>query len=106
MNIYTFRRDASQFVLDFREHDRLETPNPWEPWRLYYDWMVRLLEHDTRDEEDHWDILERREFHRLKGLFFHLLETSLPAHAAGKMDLTHISHINPAGRAVISNRTT
>ena len=87
MNIYTFRRDASQFVLDFREHDRLETPNPWEPWRLYYDWMVRLLEHDTRDEEDHWDILERREFHRLKGLFFHLLETSLPAHAAGKMDL-------------------
>ena len=44
MNIYTFRRDAAQFVLDFREHDRSGTPNPWEQWRLYYDWMVRLLE--------------------------------------------------------------
>ena len=31
MNIYTFRSDAAQFVLDFREHDRSETPNPWEP---------------------------------------------------------------------------
>ena len=87
MNIYTFRRDTAQFVLDFREYDRSETPNPWEPWRPYYDWMVQLLEGDTPDEEDHWDILERRDFQRLKGLFFHLVETSLPAHAAGKMDL-------------------
>ena len=86
MNIYTFRSDAAQFVLDFREHDRSETPNPWEPWRLYYDWMVRLLENETPDEENYWDILGRQDFHRLKG-FVHLMEASLPAHAAGKMDL-------------------
>ena len=87
MNVYTFRSDVAQFVLDFREHDRSESPNPWEPWRIYYDWMVRLLENDTPDGGDYWDILERREFHKLNGLFFHLMETSLPAHAAGKMDL-------------------
>ena len=86
MNVYTYQRDAAQFVLDFREHDRSETPNPWEPWSLYYDWMVRLLENETPDEENYWDILERGDFHRLKG-FFHVMETSLPAHAAGKMDL-------------------
>ena len=86
MNIYTFRRDAAQFVLDFRQHDRSGRPNPWEPWRSYFDWMVRLLEIDTPDEENYWDILERRDFHRLPW-FYHLMETSLPAHAAGKINL-------------------
>ena len=86
MNIYTFRSDAAQFVLDFREYDISETPNPWEPWRPYYDWMVRLLENETLDEKNYWDILERRDFRRLKD-FFHLMEASIPAHAAGKMDL-------------------
>ena len=86
MNIYTFRRDAAQFVLDFREHDISEKPNPWEPWRPYFDWMVQLLEVDTPDEENYWDILEDKDFHRLGG-FYHLMETSLPAHAAGKTDL-------------------
>ena len=86
MNIYTFRRDAAQFVLDFREHDISGKPNPWEPWRPYFDWMVQLLEIDTLDGENYWDILEERDFHRL-GWFYHLIETSIPAHAAGKMDL-------------------
>ena len=86
MNIYTFRRDAAQFVLDFREHDRSGKPNPWEPWRPYFDWMVQLLEIDTPDKENYWDILEEKDFHRLPE-FYHLIETSLPAHAAGKMDL-------------------
>ena len=86
MNIYTFRRDAAQFVLDFRDHDRSGKPNPWEPWRPYFDWMVQLLEIDTPDEENYWDILEEKDFHRL-GLFYHLIKTSLPAHASGKMDL-------------------
>ena len=86
MNIYTFRRDSAQFVLDFRDHDRSGKPNPWEPWRPYFDWMVRLLESTTLDEENYWTILEQEDFHRLPG-FYHLMETALPAHAAGKMDL-------------------
>ena len=86
MNIYTFRRDAAQFVLDFREHDRSGEPNPWEPWRPYFDWMVQLLEVDTPGEENYWDILEDKDFHRLRG-FYHLMETTLPVHAAGKMNL-------------------
>ena len=86
MNIYTFRRDAAQFVLDFREHDRSGKPNPWEPWRPYFDWMVQLLKVDTPDEENYWDILEDKDFHRLWG-FYHLMETTLPVHAAGKINL-------------------
>ena len=86
MNIYTFRRDAAQFVLNFREHDRSGKPNPWEPWRPYFNWMERLLKFETSDEENYWDILEQKSFHRLPG-FYHLVETSLPAHAAGKIDL-------------------
>ncbi len=86
MNIYTFRRDAAQFVLDFREHDRSGNPNPWEPWRPYFDWMVQLLEADTPDEENYWDILEDKDFHRL-GLFYHRMETTLPVHAAWKINL-------------------
>ena len=86
MNVYTFRSDAVQFVLDFRERDRSEAPNPWESWRIYYDWMVRVLERVAPDGEDYWDILERREFYKLDG-FFHVMETRLPSHAAGKIDL-------------------
>ena len=38
------------------------------------------------DGEDYWRILEQRDFHKLPD-FYHLVETSLPAHAAGKMAL-------------------
>ena len=86
MNIYTFRRDAAQFVLDFRERERSKNPNQLEPWRAYYNWMVQLLQWDTPDEESYWDILELGDYHRLP-LFYHLIETSFPAHAAGRMDL-------------------
>ena len=86
MNIYTFRRDVAQFVLDFREHEGLGKPNPLEPWRLYFDWMAWLLTIEAAEIGNYWDILERRDFHRLPW-FYHLMETSLPEHAAGKMDL-------------------
>ena len=85
-NVYTFWVDTAQFLLDFREHDGAGTSNPFEPWRHYYDWMVWLLEIYTQDGEDHWQILERRDFHMLPD-FYHIVETSLPAHASGNMAL-------------------
>ena len=86
MNIHTFRTDVARFVLGFREHDLSETPNPWEPWRINYDWMVRLLEGETPGDEHYWDILEREDFYRLPR-FFHTMEASMLGHAAGKIDL-------------------
>ncbi len=85
-NVYTFWVDTAQFVLDFREHDRAGTSNPLEPWRPYYDWMTRLLDIYAPDGEDYWRILEQREFHKLPD-YYHIVETSFPAHAAGKMSL-------------------
>ena len=86
MNVYTFRRDVAQFLIDFRERDESGLPNEWEPWRTYYEWLVEFVESDTPDGENAWEILERREFHKLGGLY-HIMETNLPHHADRKMSL-------------------
>ncbi len=85
-NVYTFWVDTAQFLFEFRQHDRAGPPNPLEPWCNHYDWMVWLLEFYTPDGEDYWQILEQREFYKLPD-FYHLVETSFPAHAAGKTTL-------------------
>ena len=87
MNVYTFRRDVAQFIIDFRGHDRSGLPNPWEAWRPYYEWLVEFVEANTPDGENAWQILERREFHKLEGLFYHIMETNLPIHSDRKMSL-------------------
>ncbi len=86
MNVYTFRRDVAQFLIDFRERDESGLPNEWEPWRPYYEWLVEFVEANTPDGENAWEILERREFHKLGGLY-HIMETNLPHHADRKMSL-------------------
>ena len=87
MNVYTFRRDVAQFLIDFRKRDEPDIPNEWEPWRPYYEWLVEFAEANTPDGENAWDILERREFHKLEGLFYHIMETNLPLHSDRKMSL-------------------
>ena len=87
MNVYTFRRDVAQFLIDFRDLDESGLPNEWEPWRTYYEWLVEFVESDTPDGENAWEILERREFHKLDGLFYHVMETNLPHNAFRKMSL-------------------
>ena len=78
MNFYTFRRDVSQFVLDFREYDQSGSGNPLEPWRIYYKMMVGLL---TREGgEDFWSALERGEYGKFL-YFFHVMETTMPAYS-------------------------
>ena len=80
MNFYTLRRDLAQFVLDFRGYDQSGSPNPLEPWRMYYDMMVGLLSSEPLEGESFWSVLERGEYGKLLG-FYHLLETSMPGHA-------------------------
>ena len=87
MNVYTFRRDIAQFLIDFRKLDESDIANEWEPWRPYYEWLVEFVEADTPDGENAWEILERREFHKLEGSFYHIMETTLPHNAFGKMSL-------------------
>ena len=87
MNVYTFRRDVAQFLIDFRERDESGLPNEWDTWRPYYEWLVEFVESDTPDGENAWEVLERREFHKLDGPFYHIMETELPHNAFGKMSL-------------------
>ena len=87
MNVYTFRRDVAQFLIDFRERDDSGLPNEWEAWRPYYEWLVEFVEADTPDGENAWEILERREFHKLEGVFYHIMETDLPHQADRKISL-------------------
>lgn len=86
MNFYTFRRDVAQFILDFRDHELSDSPNPWEPWRYYYDHMVRLLTWETPQGEDVHEVLERGEYAKRWGLY-HNMETSIPIHTRGHMSL-------------------
>ena len=86
MNLYAFNRDLSQFMLDFHEYDRSGQPNPWEAWRPYYNYQVRLLAGNAEHDGNIWEILENRDFYRAGG-FYHVQTTGYPAHAARKLSL-------------------
>ena len=85
MNFYTFKRDHAQFMLDFREYDRLEQPHPWESWRPYYKYLYGWLA-DAPSEDLMWKAFENRDFYQTGG-FYHQQETIYPAHAAQKLSL-------------------
>ena len=89
MNFYTFRRDVAQFALDVRAyyHSDFSQLFPWESWRYYYNMMVGLLEGAAPDNEDFWEILERREYTKLWSGFFHLMETNIPLQAPQSLSL-------------------
>ena len=89
MNFYTFRRDVAQFAIDVRDyyHSDFSQPFPWESWRFYYNMMVGLLEGAAPDNEDFWEILERREYTKLWSGFFHLMETNIPLQAPQSLSL-------------------
>ena len=80
MNFYTFRRDAGRFVLEFQGYEQTGSPNPLEPWRLYYNMMLGLLSREPLEGESFWQVLHRGEYGKLLG-FYHILETSMPGHA-------------------------
>ena len=85
-NLYTFKRDQAQFILDFREYDRSGQPNPWEPWRPYYNYLVAAIGADAPEGESFWEILEDREFYKV-WWFYHSQETRYPSQAALKLSL-------------------
>ena len=85
-NLYTFKRDQAQFILDFREYDRSGQPNPWEPWRPYYNYLVAAIGADAPEGESFWEILEDREFYKV-WWFYHSQETRYSSQAALKLSL-------------------
>ena len=89
INIYTFRRDVAQFMLDFREYDQLETPNPWENWRPFYSFFHAGIVRDYRstDGKSAWDLFGEGGFNELWGAIYHVAETEIPAIVAGKLSL-------------------
>ena len=36
LNVYSFKRDIAQFMLDFKQHDGSGKSNPWDDWRPFY----------------------------------------------------------------------
>ena len=91
MNLYTFRRDVAQFPIDVRNwyHSDFSEPFPFETesWRLYSDMMVGMLERAAPEDEDIWEILERREYAKLWWGFYHTMETNIPLQAPQRLSL-------------------
>lgn len=95
MNFYTFKRDQAQFLLDFRDYDRVGGTNPWEAWRPYYIAALAGLEAETRDAkregrlsqgEHFWRILADREFYKVPH-FYHRYETVYPSLGSSNLAL-------------------
>ena len=80
MNLYTFRRDVAQFVIDFRNFGRSEDSNPLEPWRPYYNMMVGFLTQESLGGEDFWEVLEQGEYGKLWPSLSHRIETGIPSY--------------------------
>ena len=76
---------SGQFILDFREYDRSGQPNPWEPWRPYYKYLVAALRAEAPEGESFWEILEGRDFHKV--WWFYHTQTRYPSQAALKLSL-------------------
>ena len=86
MNIYTFKRDVAQFLLDFRNYDRLKQSNPYEAWRPFYNFQVWYADVNG-DGRDWWALLERREFEELRDPIYHIADASLLSLVAGRLSL-------------------
>ena len=87
-NSYTFRRDVAQFMIEFRNLEESNQPNPWEEWRPFYNYLVGKAHDGTNSEgKDFWEILERRRYGELWGALYHLVDTEFPSNVAGNLSL-------------------
>ena len=88
MNIYTFRRDVARFMLDFKEYDQAEQPNPWEDWRPFYNYLVGIsANYSSSDGRDTWELLEQGDYDELWDALYHPVDPEIPNIAAGKLSL-------------------
>ncbi len=89
MNIYTFRRDMAQFMLDFRGYDQAGEPSPWEDWRPFYNYFAGISEYNyvSADGTDMWELLEQGDYDELWGPLYHIAEAEIPSIVAGKLSL-------------------
>ena len=81
MNIYTFKRDVAQFLLEFKKYDESRQSNPWEDWRPIYNFFASFAVDET-----FWQILEDRAFDDIYELY-HAADTDIPVLVAGKLHL-------------------
>ena len=88
MNIYTFKRDFAQFMLDFRRGDESSVSNPWESWRPFYNTFAVLAEnYSGATGESAWDALDRGDYDELWGHLYHVAYTDIPVFVAGRLSL-------------------
>ena len=87
MNVYTFRRDIARFMLDFKALDESGGPNPSEDWRIFYNYLVGLLETYPPGRDSAWTLLAQGRYDELWGHFFHGAEASILFMVAGKPSL-------------------
>ena len=88
LNIYTFRRDVAQFMLQFRQYDESGQGNPWESWRPFYNYLTGIsVLYDESHGESFWDVLVQNRYHELWDNLFHLVDTYMPALVAGNISL-------------------
>ena len=87
MNVYTFRRDVARFMLDFRALDESGATNPMEDWRIFYNYLVGLLETQPSGRDSAWTLLARGSYDELWDHLFHGAEASILFLVAGKPSL-------------------
>ena len=88
MNNYTFRRDVAQFMIDFRNADKTQQPNPWEAWRPYYNFLFGITEaYESDDGYDIWQMFDQERYGELYEPLYHTIEADMSAYTAGKQSL-------------------
>ncbi len=88
MNVHTFKRDFAQFMLGFKQHDESGQSSPWEAWRPFYNYFVRLsIGYSGPDGESVWDALAQGKFDELWNAMYHVADTDIPRLVAGNLSL-------------------
>ena len=89
LNLWTFRRDLANFMLEFKQHDDDGTPNTHEEYRHFYDYLTGDFSwFVSEDGKTGWDLLEEQAFWGadLWNLVFHIAETDIPMLVFGDVE--------------------
>lgn len=88
LNVYSFKRDIAQFMLDFKQHDGSGKSNPWDDWRPFYNYLVSLSAgYSGPHGESVWETLAQSKFDELWNHMYHAAHADILALVAGNFSL-------------------